>query len=215
MRLSSSVSDSGNSTATGGSATAKIGDIHLHTGSPVTAPVPTIKKPDDPAVISFEDSQNTFIVNSGWVFVEQEGGIPILVAVFRNSIRGVGITTPIAYRVTAHLTFKSRQKTVSVDHGAWLGEYTYFTDFRPNDQRRLVVVFRNENSTLCTMRNSCSFDPRQRRMRAGITTIHHPAHIPLGDEEWEVEIVLVASDTALFSRKFWLRERPDGGWDLI
>jgi hypothetical protein len=212
---SSSLSDSGNSTATGGNASAKIGDIHLYAGSPVTTPVATPKESDDPAVISFEDSQNTSIVNSGWVFVEHAGGIPILVAVFRNKIRGVGITTPIAYRVTAHLTFKSKQKTVSVDHGAWLGEYTYFTDFRPNDQRKLVVVFKNENSALCTMRNFCSFDPRQRRMRSGITTIHHPAHIPLGDQEWEVEIVLVANDTALFSRKFWLRALPDGGWTLI
>jgi hypothetical protein len=101
-----------------------------------------------------------------------------------------------------------------VDHGAWVGEYTYFTDFKPNDQRKLVVVFQDKDS-LYTMRNFCALDPRQGRIRSGVTTIHHPENIPLvGDGEWEVEIVLVESDTALFSRKFWLRKRPSGEWTL-
>jgi hypothetical protein len=73
------VSRSGNSTAAGGTATATIGDIHVHAGSVVPAPTSQEPKPDDPPVISFEDSLNICILNSGWVFVEHGEGVPTLV----------------------------------------------------------------------------------------------------------------------------------------
>jgi len=112
-----------------------VGEVHFHGGAAApTSPLP--QEPDDPPIISFEESQNIFIGNSGWVWVEHHEGLPVLVAVFRNRIRGVGIPTPIAYRVSAHLTFKSPNTTVRVDHGAWVGEYTYYAEFKPNDVRK-------------------------------------------------------------------------------
>jgi hypothetical protein len=90
------VRDSGNATAT-----ARIGDIHLHNVPTVPTTVPI--EPDDPPILSFEDSLDIHIVSNGWVFVEQVEGVQILIAAFRNRIRGVGIPTPIAYRVSAHL----------------------------------------------------------------------------------------------------------------
>lgn len=195
--------------------TPKLSEMCISTLVQQSHPTPPPQEPDDPPIISFEQSQNIFIANAGWVWVEHHEGLPVLVAVFRNRIRGVGIPTPIAYRVSAHLTFKSTTKTISVDHGAWVGEYTYFAEFKPNDFRKLVVVLHDQNNVFCTMRNFCSSDPRKQRIRSGVTNIHHPAHLPLSDEEWEVEIVLVESDTALFSRKFWLRANPGGGWLLL
>jgi hypothetical protein len=204
---SASISGSGNSNS---NAIGNKLDVHL---GPAPLPPPP-KEPDDPPVINFEEARNIFIANSGWVWVEHHEGLPALVAVFRNRIRGVGIPTPIAYRVSAHLTFRSANHTVSIDHGAWLGEYTYLTDFQPNDVRKLVVVLHDQHNLFCTMRNYCSSDPRKQRFRSG-GNIRRPAHIPLNDDEWEVEIVLVESDTALFSRKFWLRTGSAGGWLLL
>jgi hypothetical protein len=136
----------GNSSSAGGNATAtaKSGDIYIGTLPPVPPP-PVSTEPDDAPILSFEESQNIFLADTGWVWIEHSDGLPVLVAVFRNRIRGVGIPTPIAHQVSAHLTFRSKAQTVSVDHGAWVGEYTYFAEFKPNDVRKLVVAVIDQN----------------------------------------------------------------------
>lgn len=166
------IQGSGNSSATGGNATATIGDIHIH--PPAPAPLTALPREEAPLPMLEFVSCKSMLVYGDFLRVEDVGST-VLLAEFRNMLLGLGLKTPTAYRVLAQLTFRfDKHQAVSVPYGKWANNYTHFAQFDPGKSMYLVVALCSTGKQPYTLQNNNSFDPRLRRIRAGVTILHAP-----------------------------------------
>ena len=93
--------------------------------------------------------------------------------------------------------------------GHWIGWYEHFTEFGAGDVRTLVVIL-SKKVFLYTLENHNEFDPRKRRIRSGITTLHGPKTVLLPEDIHFIEIALISGETTLFEHDFVLASDPDG-----
>jgi|SRR5579864_2436132 len=148
-------------------------------------------------------------------FIPSSEGPNAFIAVFRNKPAPTGAEGTPAYEVTAHLIYRSRDgKQQIIDFGTWLNEYTHFVDFKPGTSHSLILSSKTrvrgfDDKTVYVFDNPASFNPRTRRMRAGIT-IHAPQEKPMLTDCCEVEISLTSKNITVYHGKLSCKNTPGG-----
>ena len=213
VRAESRISDSGNATAFGGNATARIGDIHIHP-PPSSHPAASVTKEDSDLPILEFTNFKTLNVAAG-LLRNEDVGASVLMAEFCNPLRELKRETPTAYKVLAQLTFRfDKEHEISIPSGHWLLNYQKFAQFDPGIRRLLIVALSVSGDIFYTLRNNNSVDPRTRRWRSGMTILRAPVTVPFLGRPDSVEIALVADGMALFKHEFLITQESDGPMQL-
>ncbi len=180
-------------------------------GSDQTSPATPPELEDPIPSLDFLGYEHVRLRSDRCVLVEHTEGAEALVAEFQNTLYGVGTKTPVAYAVTAQLTFRTdKGKQVYLHHGTWVGAYTHFVKFDPGKNHRLIVLTRTQQGALFSLENHNSSNPFARRPRSGLTIPNPPQAVSLPEGVYSVEIALVEDNVALYQHQFVLAADPDG-----